>query len=220
MAASSTTTALALLEEKPTSVRKPNVRDKNIWILASKGWSDDQLAVRFKISVVAVQEAKVRWMLYAASLNPESQDLAISEMFGRLLPKTEKVMTEAMKAEHLINVGRGREVIMKKVADHATRLKSVEMVKTIIEVTRPKGGGITVNTQVNNGRGEAGGANTSSKGFDFEARLRDIRERKGLANEADDVVDAEFVDEETDELADELAEMGIELDEDEDDGGE
>ena len=220
MAASSTTTALALLEEKPTSVRKPTKRDKDIYLLSRRGWSDDQLAVRYGLKVTTVKEARDRYLLFKDTLSVDEQDLALSQMTERLMPKVEKVLTDAMKAEHSINVGRGREVIMKKVADHATRLKGAEMVKSFVEVTRPKGGGITVNTQVNNGRGEAGGANTSSKGFDFEARLRDIRERKGLANEVDDVVDAEFVDEETDELADELAEMGIELDEDEDDGGE
>jgi len=99
-------------------------------------------------------------------------------------------------------------------ADHSTRLAAVSMVKEFIETGRPKGGGIQINTQVNN----PGGGPTPtviSKGFDFESHLREIREKKGLGNEVA-IIDAKFDEDEDGGLAAELSEIGVELDEDED----
>lgn len=210
-----TTTSLALLEHKPDRARKPTKKDKDIYLLSRRGWTLDALSTHYHLKPTTIKASIDRYQLYRDSLGNDEIDLSLNELASRVMPKVEKVLTEAMKADHVVNVGRGRQVIMKKVADHATRLKSVEMVKSIMEISRPKGGGININTQVNNGRGEGGGT-AAPRGFDFEARLRDIRASKGITD-GSAVIDAEFEDEEKDELADELAEMGIELEPEEDD---
>jgi hypothetical protein len=220
MATSSTSTTLALIQAAPMArearSKKPTKRDKEIYLLYRSGVSTETLAVRYGVKEPAIKSAIERWVLERDSYNIEEQNLELAKMTSRLAPRSEKVLADAMKAEHTVNVGRGQKVIMKKVADHATRIKAVETWKSIQEMARPKGGGITVNTQVNNGK-DGAGAPTSTRGFDFEARLRDIRERKGLKND-ESVIEAEFEDgEETDALADELAEMGIELETDDDD---
>lgn len=205
-------TAIALL--KPARLtEKPKKRDKDIYLLSRRGWSDDALATQFKLNPLTVKEARDRYQLYRDSLATDEQDLALAEMVARVMPKSEKVLVDAMKADrHILTKSGGT----KKVADHETRLKAVEMVKGIIETSRPKGGGIQINTQVNSNQ-PGGGVQQGVRSFDFEARLRTIREKKGLKNDEVEIADGEYEDgEEVDVLGDELAEMGIELDEDDD----
>lgn len=203
-----------------TTIPKPSKKDKERYLLSRRGWSAEMLAARDSVKEHVIKQSIDRYQLYRDSLAVDEQDLAISEMTARLMPKVEKVMTDAMKAEHMVNVGRGQQVIMRKMADHATRIKAIETVKAFIETGRPKGGGIQINTQVNNNK-DGNTAPGATKGFDFEARLRDIRERKGLTD-GSKVIEGEYETEEKDDLADELAEMGIELDEqdEEDDDSE
>lgn len=220
MATSSTNTTLALIQAAPMSrearSKKPTKRDKEIYLLYRGGVSTETLAVRYGVKEPAIKAAIERWVLERDSYNIEEQNLELAKMTSRLSSGAEKVIADAMKAQHTVNVGRGQKVIMKKVADHATRIKAVETWKSIVETGRPKGGGIQINTQVNNGK-DGAGTPTSTRGFDFEARLRDIRERKGLKDD-ESVIEADFDEaEETDALADELAEMGIELEADDDD---
>jgi hypothetical protein len=215
MAAKADTAALALFEGKGTKIVKPTTRDRNFYLLSRRGWSTAELAVRFSTKEPNVKAAIERYQIYRDSLANDEQDLALAEMVQRAMPKVEKVLTEAMKADRQVNVGRGQQVIMRKIADHSTRLAAVSMVKEFIETGRPKGGGIQINTQVNN----PGGGPTPtviSKGFDFESHLREIREKKGLGNEVA-IIDAKFDEDEDGGLAAELSEIGVELDEDEDD---
>lgn len=220
MATSSTNTALALIQAAPMSREsrnsKPSKKDRDRYLLSRRGWTAEALAGREGVKEHIIKASIEKYQLYRDSLDVTEQDLVLAEMTSRIAPKAEKVLSDAMKAEHTVNVGRGQKVIMKKVADHTTRIKAVETWKSIVETGRPKGGGIQINTQVNNGK-DGAGTPTSTRGFDFEARLRDIRERKGLKND-ESVIEADFDDaEETDALADELAEMGIELETDDDD---
>ncbi len=215
MAAKADTTALALLEGKGRKIAGPTTRDRNFYLLSRRGWSTAELAVRFSTKEPTVKLAIERYQIYRDSLANDEQDLALAEMVQRTMPKVEKVLTDAMKAERQVNVGRGQQVIMRKMADHTTRLAAASMVKEFIETGRPKGGGITVNTQVNNpGVGPAPTA--VAKGFDFESHLREIRAEKGLGNEAT-IIDASFDEDEDGGLAAELSEIGVEIEDEEDD---
>lgn len=217
--ATSTPSALALIEAAPPSrdarSKKPSKKDKDRYLLSRRGWTTEALAGRENVKEDVIKASIERYQIYRDSLAVDEQDLAIAEMTSALMPQVQKVLTDAMKAEHTVNVGKGQRVIMRKVADHATRMEATKTVKSFIETGRPKGGGIVVNTQVNN---QAGGQPQpgAAKGFDFESHLRDIRAAKGLGNEAT-VIDAKFDEDEDGGLSAELAEIGVEIDEDEDD---
>lgn len=217
--ASSPQTALAIIQAAPMSREarnaKPSKKDKERYLLSRRGWSMESLAARENVKEHVIKQSIDKYQLYRDSLAVDEQDLAISEMTSRLMPKAESVLSEAMKATHSINVGKGDRVIMRKVADHATRMEAVKTVKSFIETGRPKGGGIQVNTQINN-PGAVQAVAGAAKGFDFESHLRDIRAAKGLGNEMV-TIDGSLDEDEDGGLSAELDEIGIELDEDEDD---
>lgn len=209
---STISTALSLLTRPVEKLTKPSKKDREWYLLSRRGWSEDMLASRDKKSPTTIKAGIMRYQLWRDSMAVDEQDLAIAEMTSRLMPKVEKVLTEAMTATHSTNVGRGNKVIMRKGADYATRIKAVETVKSLIETGRPKGGGIQINTQVNNPGGKGDGqAPGGTGGFDFESHLRDIRAKKGLGND-ESVIDAEFETAEDGGLSAELAEIGVEID--------
>lgn len=212
-----TSTALVMMTSKPERTAKPSKKDKERYLLSRRGWTTEQLASRENVKETVIKDSIARYQLYRDSLAIDEQDLHIAEMTSRLMPGAEKVLAGAMKAERVMIVTKGGKSTTKKVVDHDTRIKAVETVKSFMETVRPKGGGININTQVNNGN-QGGGAPTATRGFDFEARLRNIREKKGLVN--DEVIpDAEFEDVQS-TAAEELADIGIDIDEDEDDDEE
>lgn len=204
-----TSTALVMMTSKPERTAKPSKKDRDRYLLSMRGWTAEQLAARENVKEPVIKDSIMRYQLYRDSLNIDAQDLSIAEMTQRLMPGAEKVLAGAMQAKRTIYSGkRARQVV-----DHDTRIRGVETLKSFMEAVRPKGGGININTQVNNGN-QGGGAPTATRGFDFEARLRNIREKKGLVN--DEVIpDAEFEDVQS-TAAEELADIGIDIDEDED----
>lgn len=173
------------------------------------------------MSVIAVGKAIQRMNDHKVLHSEEAVNLAINEMVLKRVENVDKVIMSAMGAkvvgsEKRGRVGKERWTVTSR-PDHATQLKAVDTIKSFIETIRPKGGGVNIALQQNNNAGESAGI-SPAKSFDFEARLRTIRERKGLASESSEFVDAEYEDGSTDELADELAEIGIELDEEEGEG--
>jgi len=210
-------TSLALLESPPGFITRTTKRERELWLMRKKGWTDDQLAARFHMKETDVKAAIGRHELWRAQFDNAEVDLEVNRMIiGKVLPEMGKVLLDGMKATTMENFGRGKKVIMRKVADHATRLKSVEMAKTIMDTTRPRGGGIQLNQQFNNPSGQQGGGEGGGRGFDYETRLRQIRESKGISNDAG-IPDAEFEDVEQGGIAEELAEIGIEIPEEEED---
>lgn len=210
-----TNTSLALLESPPGFITKTTKRERELWLGKKKGWTDDQLAVRFKMTELAVKAAIGRHELWRAQFDNAEVDLEVNRLIiGKVLPGMGKVLLDGMKATTTENVGRGKNVIMRKVADHATRLKSVEMAINLRATTQPKGVGLQLNQQFNNGTPQDSAQ--SSRGFDYETRLRQIRESKGISNDAG-IPDAEFEDVEQGGIAEELAKIGIEIPDEEDD---
>lgn len=154
-----------------------------------------------KASIELVEE-------HRALVSDEMVNMRIAEAVLGLMDSNEKVLREAMKATRDVPVGRSGKV--KKVPDHKTRLAALEAQRSLIETTRPKGAGLVLNQQFNNGATTPGmdGARRS-----FEDRLRMAREKQGLSNEAA-VRDAEF------EEVDESEEDFEDVDEVADDAGD
>ena len=182
--------------------------------------SVDEIATQTGCNLAQVQDSLQRYEMARAEVSNEEVDMAINQTVLKSMEATQKVFSEALRAKHVnVTYDKNNKKIKQTLPDHATRLKAVDTIKNLMDAVRPKGGGITVNanTQVNNGNG---GIPVAPRSFDFEARLRDIRERKGLKNDGG-VIDGDFEEaEDKDELADELSEMGIEIDEDEEEDSE
>lgn len=179
-----------MMTSKPERVAKPSKKDKERYLLSRRGWTTEQLAARENVREPAIKDSIARYQLYRDSLAIDEQDLHIAEMTSRLMPGAEKVLAGAMTAKRTIYTGKkARQVI-----DHDTRIRGVETLKSFMEAVRPKGGGISINTQVNNGRGENGNGSGRISGFDFESRLRKIRAEEGLSNDDERITDADYED--------------------------
>lgn len=212
---------LSLIVRSPASLGKPMKKDRDIWLMKKCGWTDDHLATRFGVTIDKVRLAIDRWELHRSSFANEEIDMAINQMAVSILPKVQKVLEQGLTAMKTETVHRGKKVISTRVIDHHTRIKTLDSFKGLIESVRPKGVGVQVNTQINNPGKEQP---VTPRGFDFESRLRMIRQEKGLTNdEGTQEGDYEDVDD-RESLANEMAEIGIELppedDEEGDDEGE
>lgn len=135
---------------------------------------------------------------HRALVDDDMVNMRINEAVLNLMDKNEKVLSDAMSATREITVGRSGKT--KKVPDFKTRLEAIAAQRSLIETTRPKGAGLVLNQQFNNGASGAAGAGASRS---FEDRLRLAREKTGLSNEAM-VQEAEFedVDESEDDFED------------------
>jgi hypothetical protein len=212
------TAALAILEapQRPL-IRPPSKRDRELYLLKkTRGYTPEELGSRYKMKPMQVSAAIERVELFNASFLNEELDLQLNQAFTQLIPKAAKVMAEAMTATTEVKSMRGKNVIMKKVADHATRLRAVEMMNSTRAVSMPKGGGFNQQINVNPGQTPQDRPIGQTRGFDFEGRLRQILAKRGVSEDPN-LEDAEYEDEPGDELANELAEIGVELDEEEDD---
>lgn len=163
--------------------------------------SAEDIAARTNTTVAAVEKSIAAVEEYQAAQSNEMVDLAVNAVVLDAIPKVAKVFTGGMEAKKLDQAGN-------KVPDHMIRLKTVETMKNFAELARPRVPGVQVNTQVNNHPGDGSGG---PGGSSFEARLRRIREQKGLDNgEGVDYEDAEVVNEEQ-SVEDELADIGLDI---------
>jgi hypothetical protein len=101
----------------------------------------------------------------------------------------------------------------KLVHDISLQLKTVETLRGFAEMGQPKTPAFQLNQQFNSGGTQQPAI---QGGGSFEARLRLIREQKGLENgDMVDARDAEYVDDEQ-TVEDELSDIGVDIDEDDD----
>lgn len=212
---------------RPSTARKPSTptrTDRYRYYLKRKNFSLDEIAAQTNCSVIQVSESFARMEEYMASVSNEEVDFAINQVVLQQITGVGKVIQKAMGAERRREVKIGKKkngddkfrVI--KIADHDTRLKAVETLKTFADLTRPKGGGITLNanTQVNNGMGASTGDVIRGRSFE------DIVRKKRLADNPDEegeiVLDAE--EGEIQSVEDELSDIGIDLDDEDDEDEE
>lgn len=142
----------------------------------------------------------------------ENVALAINEQVLSLIPQVGQVFADGLGAVKYLPQRNGR---FKKVDDHAIRLKTIETMKSLQEVAQPKAPLVQNNTQFNNN--VQGGGAAFAPGMSFEARLRKMREAKGLSND-DSIagVSENAADADQDQsVEDELSDIGVDLDDDE-----
>lgn len=215
--------ALALIDRKPATKRASKLAtmrvtsvDRRVYLLFRNGVSTPEIAARLKMKEERVMDSIQRYEIHRSEFSNEMIDLALNQMVMGAIPRSEKVIIGAMNATRPEKVMQGKKMIIKQVADHSTRMQAVELVKTIAEVARPKGGGLVLNQQFNNGGQPAAGR---SLGRTFEERVRKNRQRMGVLEDAD-TLEAEIVEQGRESLSEELAEIDIDLEDEEDEDGE
>lgn len=195
------------------SSKKLSRTDKFRVYLYRKGVSVEEIATQTGCNLVQVQDSLQRYEMARAEVSNEEVDMAINQTVLKSMAATEKVFSEALRAKHVnITFDKNNKKIKETRPDHATRLKAVDTIKNLMDSVRPKGGGIIVNanTQVNNGGGQSG--YEGGRGLSFEDRIR--RRRKQREDEGE-ILEAEIS--EVQSVEDELADIGIDLDDEDDD---
>ena len=195
------------------SLRKPAPSDRRRWFLhVGKGLEIEDIAEREGVAPAKIQDSIDVCKEYRFQNSNESVALAINEQVLKLIPEIGEVFAGGLTAVKHLPQRNGR---YKKVEDHAIRLKTVETIKSLQEVAQPKAPLVQNNTQFNNNTG--GGGPMYAPGMSFEARLRKLREQRGLSN-GDSIVGASENAADADEdqsVADELNDIGVDLEDDE-----
>ncbi len=184
--------------------RKPAPGKKDIvrWFLfRTERLSIEEIAARQRVAPHVVQSSLdyvQEWKLYNSN---ELVDAKINEVVLSSISETGNVFQQGMRATRLGPKG-------KQVADHATRLKTVDTMRSFAELARPKSPIVQNNAQFNN---NFGGPGNSPSAGSFESWLRNKRAEQGLDN-GEDYIEGEGNQEQSAE--DELADIGIDIAED------
>ena len=194
-----------------------NEKDRRRWWLhVGKGLSVEEIANLEKVAPTTVQGSIDCMEMYKFSMQNEMLNMKVVETALQQMDSVGVVLQESMKAKKVVHVNAETGKIQ-EVADTAMRLKAVETVRSFIETIQPKGPGIQLNQQFNNG---AAGAGISS-GMSFEAVLRKKREERGMIN-GQGINESGVEESVEDSVSREFAEFGgdEEDEDDEDEDGE
>jgi len=142
-----------------------------------KGISVEEIASMEGVAPTTVQGSIDCMEHYKFSMQNEMLHMKVIETALEQMDGVKVVFRESMKAKKVVHVNAETGKVT-EVADTAMRLKAVETLRGFMETVQPKGPGIQLNQQFNNG---AAGAGISS-GMSFEAVLRKKREERGMVN--------------------------------------
>ena len=187
-----------------TSLAKPSSADRARWFLFRSHVPIDEIAKRHGVKIEAIQKSIDRMEAYKAQTSNEIVDMRRNEMTLNLVDKTEQSLSRALGAQVIVRrpsvKNPDKMVIVSKDPDFKTQAEAANTVKELLMATIPKGGGVNIALQQNQG------LQAESKTHrNFEERLRLQREKRGLSNGME-VQDAEYED--VDETADEDEDEG------------
>jgi hypothetical protein len=193
----------------PPLPAKPSTTDRQRWYLWRSEKSIEEIAARERVKPETVRKSIDAVEVYRLSGSYEEVDAAWNHMALELVDEQKSVLLGAMVAETWITLPDGTR---ESIADHATRLKAIEVVKDLAVVSRPKAPMNQVNVQTN----VANGLNGSSGGMNFEQRLREIKARRMAelvtAPATTPMLEAETTSQ-AESIAAELEDAGIDLEE-------
>lgn len=196
-----------------TNRMTPRAMDLKRWVMHKTGMPLEEIASRTRSSLVLCQTSIEFVEQYKRAYSPDLLSTKVIQVTMDRMDKVGKVWDEGLKAKRYQEVGNGKRRRTVQVVDHSERRKTVESIKNLMETVQPRGPGIQVNQQFNNGH--SGDGPHRGPGMSFESRLRHIREQKGLGNEERDVIpDAEDLEDAT--LEEELEGIGVDLEEGDD----
>ncbi len=165
----------------PRKVSVPGPKDWKRWKLRHlANLTEEEIAARESISIVKVKDSLLRVADWQFERSSPAVDSKLNEMILSRIPNVGEAIDEALRAMRIAADGVTEEV------DHSIRLKAIDTLKSLSELTRPKGGGPTINVNQQNQQLNIVGGQSRS----FEERLRSIREKNHLKNE-EAVIDVE-----------------------------
>lgn len=217
----SPSTALALMpilsEKDDKRARKdPGPRDRRRWFqVVGKGMPVEEVAKIEGVLPITVQNSIDLMKEWRHRNSNENVALKVNELFISHLDGVSKVFKTGLGAKKQIQIGRTKAGItkFKDVPDVAMQLKTVETIKSLQELAQPKVPLVQTNQQFNTNVGGGNGNGEYHSGMSFESRIRMLREKRGMKNEEEleELEEADILGETS--VEDELSDIGINLDE-------
>lgn len=186
------------------------------------GVSDEEIAARLSMDVAKVHEAIQNFESYRAELSHDLVDTVVNMEAAVALEGVGDDLRDARQGLRFTGAyDTTGEPIFER--DLTTMLASVSVLGSLVAKIRPRGGGLQINTAIQN-NSNGGNGSGPGQGRSFEAMLREAKAQRALTAGdgpavalADEIADAEFEDE-PDTDTDEDIPGGIALD-DPDDAG-
>ena len=166
--------------------------------MARAGVSEDEIAARLNVGLDIVKAGVGAMEAYRQSYSHDIVDMKINEVVINQLDNMQQAFSDGLAAMRLLEeTGPNGEPIFQ--IDHNTRIKMIDAISNLIDKVRPKtGAGVAVNIlNQNNNQNVAGGAGRS-----FEARVRTLRDRRGIKDQSDNIIEANPGEDDNDPLED------------------
>lgn len=140
--------------------------------------SEEEIAARLKMKPDKVKQAITAFEQARASVNNEIVDMAVNT---EALIALDGVGDDLRDARQALRWTGAYDSIGDPIfeRDHSLMLDSVTALGALVEKTRPKGGGVTVNTAIQNNGSNGGG---QGQGRSFEALLREAKAQRQLTD--------------------------------------
>ena len=183
----------------PKQSPRPTKFDQYAWALSKAGKSDEEIAALLNCTVLDVRRGVTLLTTWINTVSDEIRNAYANEQIIKGIEGAGKVFQDAQRAERMIAppvLDKDSGLVLQEaqfIPDHTTRLDATRAVAEFAERLAPKGKGTNINigNTINNGNG-------NGAGLSFEARVRALREKRGLRNDEDEIMDAEIIEEEVD----------------------
>lgn len=203
----------------PRQTPRPTKFDQYAWALSKAGKSDEEIATLLNCSELDARRGVTMLTTWINTVSDDIRNAYANEQIIKGIEGAGKVFQDAQRAERMIAppvLDRESGLMLQEaqfVPDHTTRLEATRAVAEFAEKFAPKGKGTSINigNTINTGNG-------NGAGLSFEARVRALREKHGLRNDADEIMDAEIIEDDLEDGDD--GEGGDGEGEDDGDGGE
>lgn len=145
------------------------------------GVSDEEIANRLDIPADKVRESIQRFESVRASVNNEVIDMAVNT---EALVALEGVGDDLREARQALRFTGAYDLSGQPIydRDHTLMLDSISALGSLVEKTRPKGGGVQINTAIQNNGGGNGSNGNGGQGRSFEAMLREAKAQRALTD--------------------------------------
>jgi len=166
--------------------------DLAIVALDKMGIDEATISQRLHIKTITVQRSLLKWYRRQLAGSSEMVHLRVNEMGLEQIEEVNKLIADGLRATKPIFDENNVEI--RREPDLAARRQFARDLREWLKDVQPKAPLIAANLTQNNQTNTFN--NGSTRGLNMEGRLRAIREKHGLRNDDEDVVDAEFIDEE------------------------
>lgn len=170
-------------------------KDRERWRKWREGQTDEEIASNERVSVLTVRASIQHFLAYQDSVSHEAVDMKANELAIHTLDQLKSVIDDVIVAEkdQTYTAEDGSEKV-RQVPDLKMRLTAFDKITKLIQSVRKSENGITVNQNNIQNNVNLGG----KRGLTMEERIRTLREKNQLKNDAT-ILDAQLLDEEDDD---------------------